>query len=89
MTTAASSTLTAEPRAFSVGPQKIQILKLAVVSGDTAATLTATNLTTISAVVIGGGLIVTSDPTFSGNVATLAFSDPAANRFATVLCIGR
>lgn len=79
---------TSEPRAYSVGPLKKQILTYTAVSGDTTGTITATGMTTIKHIIIDGGLVYTAAPTFSGNVATIAFTDPVANRFGTVICWG-
>jgi hypothetical protein len=40
-------------------------------------------------VIMDGGLNLSAAPTFSGNVVTLAFTDPAANAFGTAIVIGR
>lgn len=80
---------TAEPRSFSIGPVKEQIFTYTAVSGDTTGTITAANLASVSHVMIDGGLVYSAAPTFSGNVVTLAFTDPVANRFGTIICIGK
>lgn len=80
---------TAEPRAISVGPVKYAIYTYSVASGDTSGTLTALPMQDrISHIIVDGGLQLTSAPTFSGNVATLAFNDPAATRYGTILVVG-
>lgn len=80
---------TAEPRAISVGPYKIQIYTYTAVSGDTSGTITADGMQDrITHIIMDGGLKLTAAPTFSANVATLAFSDPAANAFGTILVSG-
>lgn len=80
---------TVEPRAISMGPLKLQIMTYSVASGDTSGTVTATNMVDrISHIVVDGGLSFTAAPTFSGNVATLAFADPAATRYGTILVYG-
>lgn len=81
--------VTSEPRSFSIGPVKVQMLNYTCVSGDTSGTVTATNLSSIDAVVVGGALAVTAAPTISGNTATIAFTDPAANRAGTIIVVGR
>ena len=90
MTTAASANLSGNlARGYSVGPKKVQWVTVAVVSGDTGATVTADSLQYIEfAAVCGGPVTLTAQPTYSGNVATLAFTDPVANRFLQVMCIG-
>lgn len=80
---------TSEPRSFSLGPVKIQILTYSVASADTSGTITATSLSQAQHVILDGGLELTSAPTFSGNVVTLAFTDPAATRYGTAIVIGK
>lgn len=78
-----------EPRASSLGPIRLQIMKFTAVSGDTAGTITAdAMMDRISHIIMDGGLKLTAAPTFAGNVATLAFADPAANAFGTILVFG-
>lgn len=84
----AAADLSAEPRSFSVGPLKMQILTFSVASGDVSGTATADALSSISHVHIHG-VALTSAPTYSGNVATLAFADPLATRVGSILVFGR
>lgn len=79
---------TKEPRSFSIGPLKSQILTYSVASADVSGTITADRLTTAMHILVDGGLILTAAPTFSGNVVTLAFTDPAATRYGTVIVLG-
>jgi hypothetical protein len=85
----AASNLTAEPRAMSAGPYKIQLLTWTVASGDTAGTITCDSLYRVDQVYLSGGLTLTSAPTYSGNVVTLAFVNPAATRYGTALVFGK
>lgn len=85
----AATASTSEPRSWSEGPWKFQIMTYTAASADTSGTLTANRLSTIIHVFVDGGLKLTAAPTFSNNVATLAFADPAANAFGTVLVMGR
>lgn len=85
----AATNLTGYPQSFSIGPVKVQLMNYTAVSGDTSGTITADNLSSIDAVVFGGGLLITAAPTISGNVATIAFTDPAANRAGTIMVVGR
>lgn len=75
-------------RSWSIGPKKMQVMSWSVESGDTSGTVTATALSRIDQVIVGGGLNLTSAPTYSGNVATLAFADPLATLAGQVICIG-
>lgn len=82
--------LTAEPRAVSIGPVKVQLFTYTAVSGDTTGTITADAMADrVTHVLIDGGLCkLTAAPTFSGNVVTLAFSDPLANAFGNIIVFG-
>lgn len=61
-----------------MGPLKAQLLTYTAASGDTSGTVTADQLIKIEHILIGEGAIrLTAAPTFSSNVATLAFTVPA------------
>lgn len=77
-----------EIRSFSVGPVKVQILNWAAASADVSGTITADRLSSVSAILIPG-LELTAAPTYSGNVVTLAFTDPGATVAGMVMLIGR
>lgn len=79
---------TMDPRSFSIGPVKQQIINFTIVSGDTSATITADNLSSLEQIHIHG-MALTAAPTYSGNTVTVAFVDPAATRYGSVLCMGR
>ena len=80
---------TSEPRAYSTGPLKKQILTWSCISGDTSGTVTATSLSSVQHIILDGGLILTAAPTFSGNAVTLAFNDPAVSVFGTCVVYGK
>ncbi len=80
--------LSAEPRSWSTGPWKQQVLIFSVANGDTSGTITADSLSSAQACVVGG-LEMTAQPTFSGNVITLAFADPLATRHCQIIVYGR
>lgn len=82
-----ASNVSAEPRAFSIGPMKMQIMTFSVASGDTSGTVTADALSTIKHIIIDG-VVQTAAATFSGNVATLAFVNPAATRYGDIIVLG-
>ena len=77
-----------EPRSFSIGPKKVQIFTWSAASADVSGTVTATCLSRIDEIIMGGSLVLTAAPTFSTNVATLAFADPADDVYGTLICIG-
>jgi signal transduction histidine kinase len=68
----------AELRSFSIGPVKMQLLTVTYGAADTSATITADRLSSIVAIMVDG-VVQTSLPTFSGNVATLAFVAPGGS----------
>ena len=75
-------------RAHSLGPVKVQRMTFSVASGDTSGTVTFDKLTSIDHVEVNN-LTLTAATTFSSNVATLAFVDPAATRYGTITAYGR
>jgi 2-methylaconitate cis-trans-isomerase PrpF len=79
---------TAEPRSFSIGPKKVQIFNWGAASGDTSGTITADALNNAEQVIVGGGLTQSAVPTYSGNVVTLTFVDPAATVKGQLMVIG-
>jgi hypothetical protein len=85
----AATASTKEPRSFSIGPLKVQIFTITAASGDTSGTITATALKEAFHVILDGKFVHTAAPTFSTNVVTLAFTDPAANAYGTAIVIGR
>lgn len=79
---------TNEPRAFSLGPVKAQLINFTVANGDTSGTITADALSSIVFVQVHG-VAQTAAPSFSGNVITLTFVDPAATRHGSVTVYGK
>lgn len=79
---------TKEPRAWSIGPLKMEIQTFTAVSGDTSGTITAKSLTNVDHVILNS-LNLISAPTISGATVTLAFADPAANRAGTIILLGK
>lgn len=84
----AATASTKESRAFSIGPLKVQLFTYTAASGDTSGTITATRMHDVKHVMIDGKIAHTAAPTFSGNVVTLAFADPLANAFGTIIVLG-
>lgn len=85
-----ATALSQEPRSHSIGPVKVQYFSYAVASADTSGTVTCDRLKEVFMLIIDG---VCADRTaadsISGNVVTLAFSDPAATRVGNIIAIGR
>jgi hypothetical protein len=67
---------TVQPASFSIGPRKIQLVKLSANSGATSGTITADNLRVVDQVIAPSAMVFTAAKTYSGNVATLAFTVP-------------
>jgi hypothetical protein len=85
---ATMSTAPGLERPFSLGPVKAQTFTYTAVSGDTSGTITVPGMSTVKLIVLDGGLTYSAAPTYSGNAATLAFTDPAANRFGSGIAYG-
>lgn len=83
-----STLSTKEARKFTIGgPLKGEIHTWTAASADVSGTVTAKNLTTVYHIIIDG-VQHTSAPTFSGKTVTLAFTDPAATVFGSLILIG-
>lgn len=77
-----------EPRSWSDGPMKKQIMDLTVLNGDTSGTITCDRLSQVDWCIVTG-LDQTAAPTMSGNVITLAFADPLATRYGQLIAFGK
>lgn len=73
-----ASASTKEPRAFSLGPLRCQIMTVTAASGDTSGTITASRLKEIHHIVMPPQFIHTAAPTYATNVATLAYTVPTS-----------
>lgn len=81
--------LTAEPRAFSVGPYKMQLMTITAVSGDSSGTITCDKLTRVDHIAVASGLQLLGVPSYSGNVATITFTSlTIATVGGTVIAFG-
>lgn len=83
-TGAAVSTLA---RTWSIGPVKIQVFNLAIVSGDTTATCTGDRMRTCYWGFMAGP-VQTAAASFSGAAATFTFTDPAASVYGQAILFG-
>lgn len=84
-----ASELSAEPRSFSIGPEKIQVLSYAAISGDTSGSLTAGRLSRIDAVLSISGPLAAAVVAISGTTVTLTFADPVASVTGYVTVMGK
>lgn len=78
-----------EPRGWSLGTLKLQVLTYTASSGDTSGTLLACSVSRIMHIFSDGSLRLTSAPVISGSTATIAFANPGATRVGTILIIGK
>lgn len=84
-----ASSTSSEPRKMSLGPVNAQLLTWTCVSGDTSGTVTADKLSSVSHIIIDGGLVMNAAPTFANNVVTLSFNDPVATVFGDIIVLGK
>lgn len=84
-----ASESSSEPRSFSLGPLKCQVMTYSAASGDVAGTITAPSLSLVQHVIIDGKINQTASASISGNVVTLAFEDPLATVVGTILLLGK
>lgn len=73
-----------EPKSISVGPVRIQLVELVINSGASSGTVTASRLKDLFNIIIPGIKSQTAAPTFSGNIATLAFTVPTETAASVV-----
>lgn len=76
-----------EPRSFSIGPVKMQIMYITVGAADTAITLTADALSQIASFHLPG--LQVSTASISGNTATITIIAPGNAVQGHVLVIGK
>ena len=85
----ASAQSPTEPRAWSVGPVKMELHTYTAASGDTGGTVTAQSMERVDHALVDG-VIHTAIPSISGKTVTLAFQDPGASGAAgTIILIGK
>lgn len=84
----AATDSTTEGRAVSLGPVKMQILTFSAASADVSGTVTCDRLSRVLHILVDGSLQFTAAPTYATNVATIAFADPAATVYGTIIAIG-
>lgn len=73
----------------SIGPTKIEIHDIGIVSGNTSATATATRLHVVDYAILMADVTQTAVPTYSTNVATFTFTDPVATVKGTIILFGK
>jgi hypothetical protein len=85
---ATASTALAYP-AFSFGPVKVQFMDISIISGDVSATATADRLSKVDYALLIADVAQSAVATYSNNVATFTFSDPAATIKGNVMLLGK
>lgn len=83
-----SALISQEPRAFSIGPWKVELRSVSIADTDTSGTVTAENLSEVIMAIPAG--LACTDVAVSGATATLTFADPGAGGAdGFVLLIGK
>ena len=79
--------LTAEPRSWSIGPLKQQVVQITALSTDTSGVVTFDALAEVRAVIVCG-VSESAAATLSGNGATLALNAQATDYVCKVIGLG-
>jgi hypothetical protein len=74
------------PRAWSIGPFKMEVHTYTIASGDTSVAVTAGSLNNIAFAMLAG-LSMTAE-SISGRTVTWTVVDPAASRVGDIILIG-
>lgn len=83
-----SALLTSEPRAFSIGPVKMEIWTYTMASGDTSVVITSKSLSRVDHAIMTGSPKQTA-LAISGLAATFTVADPSTGgAVGTVILIG-
>ena len=87
MSAATGAAVTNLARTWSIGPVKIQVFDLAIVSGDTTAVCTGDRMKSALWAFMAGP-VQTAAPTYSGGAVTFTFADPTASRYGQAIVFG-
>lgn len=82
-----SAALSAEPRAWSLGPWRVELQSISAQNTDTSGDVTAETLDQVIAAIPGG--LNVEDVSISGKVVSLTFLDPGEDAAGYILLIGR
>lgn len=88
MSTSVATAATNIPRTWSLGPVKIQVFDVPMVSGDTVVTVTADRMATVYWGLLIAGVTQTAAPSYATNVATFTITDPAATVKGQAIVMG-
>jgi prolipoprotein diacylglyceryltransferase len=75
-----------QPRAWSIGPYKMEVYSFSIASGDTSVAVTSGSMTSIAFAMISG--VSHTAESISGNTVTWTVVDPAASRLGDVILLG-
>jgi hypothetical protein len=87
MSAATGAAVTKLARTWSIGPVKIQVFDVTLVSGDTTAVCTGDRMKEAFWAFMTGPT-QTAAPTYSAGAATFTFADPTATRYAQAIVFG-
>lgn len=88
MSVAAATASANIPLTWSLGPYKIQVFDVPMVSGNTSVTVTADRMNTVLFGLLAPGVTQTAAPSYSTNVATFTITDPVATVKGQAIVIG-
>lgn len=74
------------PRAWSIGPYKMEVYSYSIASGDTSIVCTSSNLSNIAFALLSG--VSHTAESSSGGTVTWTVVDPLASRIGDIILIG-
>jgi hypothetical protein len=75
-------------KTWSLGPVKVQVFDVTLVSGNTTCAVTADRMATVLWAIFTPATAQTAAPTYSGSSATFTFTDPAATIYGQAIVFG-
>jgi hypothetical protein len=88
MSTSVATAVATLAQTWSLGPVKVQVFDVPLVSGDTAVTVTGDRMIRAIFGLLAVGVTQTAVPTYSGATATFTITDPAATIKGQVILLG-
>ena len=78
MSASTATSVSALSNTFSIGPVKMQVFDVPMISGDTTVVVTADRMSKIYFGILSSGVTQTAVPSISNNAITFTITDPAA-----------
>lgn len=88
MSTSVATASASLARTWSLGPVKIQVFNIPLVSGNTVVTVTGDRMANAMFAILSPGVTQTAAPTYSGATATFTITDPAATVYGQAILLG-